>query len=127
MSLRPRPSVVMLSTWVSPRSNRPEPWAVGITPTALVRARSWSEARPSMRTPSATMRRRTASLVTALTAAAIRPASSVSLPNRSAREATTSAVRAASAAVRSVLSAICWVSAMRAPAEARTASSSSSV
>ena len=127
MSLRPSPRVVKLSTWVSPRSNRPEPWAVGITPTWLDTGRSWSAARPSMRTPSATMRRRTTSLVTAFTAAPILSAVSDSLPNRSARAATVSADTAASAAERSALSAICWVSAMRASASDRTASSSSSV
>ena len=32
--MRGMPSVVTLSTWVSPRWNRPEPWAVGMIPTS---------------------------------------------------------------------------------------------
>ena len=32
--MRGMPSVVTLSTWVSPRWNRPEPWAVGMRPTS---------------------------------------------------------------------------------------------
>src|SRR5438105_11004769 len=61
--MRGMPRVVTLSTWVSPRWNRPEPWAVGITPTSADTGRRSVTPRPSMRTPSSTMRLRTSFLV----------------------------------------------------------------
>ena len=69
-SMRLMPSVVTLSTWVSPRWNRPEPCDVAIRPTSAVSGRMSVGPRPSMRTPSSTMRRRTISFVVARTAAA---------------------------------------------------------
>ena len=46
------PSVAMVSTWVSPRVNRPEPWARGRTPTSTEIWRSSVRPRPSIRIPS---------------------------------------------------------------------------
>ena len=62
------PSVVTLSTCVSPRWNRPEPWAVGSTPTSDDSGRMSVGVRPSMRAPSLTMRRRTIFFSSALAA-----------------------------------------------------------
>ncbi len=61
--MRGMPRVVKLRTWVSPRWNRPEPWAVGIRPTRADSGRRSRVPRPSMRTPSFTMRWRTRCLV----------------------------------------------------------------
>ena len=127
MSLRPMPSVVKLSTWVSPRWNSPEPWAVGITPTRLISGRSWLVARPSMRTPSVTMRLRTASLVTERTALLTCLATAGSSPKRASISAAISAASVASASWRSVLSAIVCTAAMRSSAPPRTASRISSL
>ena len=52
------PRVRTLSTWVSPRWNRPVPWAVRSTPTSEETGRRSAGPRPSMRTPSSTMRLR---------------------------------------------------------------------
>ena len=60
-SMRGMASVATLSTWVSPRWNNPEPWAVEITPTSAESTRMSDEPRPSMRARSLTMRLRTTS------------------------------------------------------------------
>ena len=57
--MRGMPSVVTLSTWVSPRWNRPVPCAVGMKPTSADSGRMSAVPRPSMRTPSSTIRVRT--------------------------------------------------------------------
>ena len=46
------PSVAIVMTWVSPRVNRPEPWARGRTPTSTEIWRSSVRPRPSIRMPS---------------------------------------------------------------------------
>src|SRR5579871_4044500 len=69
--MRGMPSVATSSTWVSPRWNRPEPCAVGITPTSADRGRMSVGPRPSMRMPSSTIRLRTNFLVSDRTAALI--------------------------------------------------------
>ena len=51
------PSVAMVSTWVSPRVNRPEPWVRGSRPTSQLMGRISSVLRPSGRLPSFRMRR----------------------------------------------------------------------
>ena len=56
-SMRGMPSVRTDSTCVSPRWNRPVPCAVGMTPTSADSGRMSAVPRPSMRTPSLTMRR----------------------------------------------------------------------
>ena len=98
--MRGMPRVVMLSTWVSPRWKSPDPWAVGTTPTSAVTGRRSLTPRPSMRTPSSTMRRRTVFLVRALTASRI----SFSRPsNSAARVREIWAVASSRAALRSAL------------------------
>ena len=47
--MRGMPSVTTDSTWVSPRWNRPVPWAVGMIATSAERARMSVVPRPSMR------------------------------------------------------------------------------
>ena len=99
--MRGMPRVVKLRTWVSPRWNSPEPWAVGIRPTRADSGRRSRVPRPSMRTPSFTMRWRTRCLVSDRTALAI----SFSRPGSSADSSSSSdRVTAARAASRSDLS-----------------------
>ena len=77
--IRGMASVQTFNTCVSPRWNRPEPWAVGSTPTSAETGRRSATPRPSMRTPSSTMRLRTSFLVSLRTASLIsrsRPANS---------------------------------------------------
>ena len=69
--MRGMPRVVTFSTWVSPRWKRAEPWAVGKRPTSADSGRMSVVPRPSMRTPSSTMRLRTSFLVSERTAALI--------------------------------------------------------
>ena len=59
--MRGIPSVVTDNTWVSPRWKRPVPCAVGTTPISADNGRMSAAPRPSMRTPSFTMRRRVTS------------------------------------------------------------------
>ena len=61
--IRGMPSVVTLSTCVSPRWKSAEPWAVGRRSTSADSGRMSAVPRPSMRTPSSTMRLRTSFLV----------------------------------------------------------------
>ena len=56
--MRSMPSVVMFSTWVSPRLNNAEPWARFSTPTSADSGRMSLGPRPSRRTPSAITRAR---------------------------------------------------------------------
>ncbi len=58
--IRSMPSVATFRTWVSPRLNRPEPWALGMKPTSQEIWRISSTLRPSSRTPSSTIRLRIA-------------------------------------------------------------------
>ena len=69
--MRGMPSVVTLTTWVSPRWNSAEPWVIGNRSISADSGRMSVTVRPSMRTPSSTMRLRTIFLVTDLTAALI--------------------------------------------------------
>ena len=55
--------MVTFSTWVSPRWNRPEPWARGRMPTSASSGRMSRGPRPSIRLASLTTRWRTSSLV----------------------------------------------------------------
>ena len=48
-----------VSAWVSPRVNRPEPWARGTSPTSTVIGRMSVRPRPSIRMPSSRTIRRT--------------------------------------------------------------------
>ena len=87
--MRGMASVTTFSTWVSPRWNRPEPWAVGSTPTSADTGRRSVGPRPSMRTPSFTMRARTSFLVSdadGLLDLLVRPANSPSSPASVASE-----------------------------------------
>ncbi len=52
------PSARLVSTWVSPRVNRPEPWTRGRMPASVVMSRISSALRPSGRCFSTAMRRR---------------------------------------------------------------------
>src|SRR5665213_2279903 len=65
------PSVVTLITWVSPRWKSAEPWVIGNRSSSADSGRMSVTPRPSMRTPSSTMRWRTNFLVIDLTAALI--------------------------------------------------------
>ncbi len=97
-SIRGIPRVVTLRTWVSPRSKRPEPCAVGRRPTSAESGRMSVMPLPSTRTPSSTMRLRTVRLVRARTAALIsfwRPSKLWSWEVSWASAATTAALRSA--------------------------------
>ena len=62
-AIRGMPSVVTLSTWVSPRWKSAEPCAVGKRSTSALSGRMSVTPRPSMRRPSSTIRLRTSCLV----------------------------------------------------------------
>ena len=124
-SIRAVPSVVMFNTWVSPRSNSPEPWAVSTTPTSEPSGRRSAAARPSIRTPSYTMRLRTMLLVSERTAAEICLSAPSNSANRSASVEAISSLACDSASWRSVLSAIDIAAAsLSAPTSATAASTS---
>ena len=72
--MRSIPSVVTFRTWVSPRWNRPEPCALGTSPTSAVSGLISSVLRPSSRMPSSTIRRRMAFFCRSLNAGEICPA-----------------------------------------------------
>src|SRR5436305_92140 len=55
-AMRGMPRLVTVRTWVSPRWNRPVPWAVGRMPTSALSGRRSVGPRPSMRLPSSTTR-----------------------------------------------------------------------
>ena len=57
------PRVVTFITCVSPRWNKPDPWAVGMIPTSEERGRISEGFLPSIRTSSSTIRLRTDSFV----------------------------------------------------------------
>ena len=121
--MRGMPSVATLSTWVSPRWNRPEPWAVGMRPTSADSGRRSVGPRPSMRMPSSTMRLRTIFFWRALTAALI----SLSRPSNSLASSALMAAMAASVATfRSALATMVLASAMRSVPTAATRSNTSS-
>ena len=104
--MRGMASVQTLSTWVSPRWNRPEPCAVGRTPTSADTGRRSVTPRPSMRTPSSTMRLRTSFLVrerTASLSSFSRPAKAPGASADPASSARTSSFTASVAALRSAL------------------------
>ncbi len=110
--MRGMPRVRMFSTWVSPRWNKLDPWAVASSPTSADRARSSAGPRPSMRTPSLTMRWRMSFLTRARTAAL----TSRSRPsNSSPSSATTAWVASSVAALRSALVAMVCAWARRSP------------
>ncbi len=72
-------SVVMPRIWVSPRSNRADPWTLGTTWTSALSWRMSLVPRPSMRTPSLITRSRMSFLVSERKAAEI----SFSRPSKS--------------------------------------------
>ena len=99
--MRGMPRVVTLSTWVSPRWNRAEPWAVGNRSTSADSGRMSVVVRPSMRRPSSTIRLRTSFLVRPRTAALISPSRLGELGGQLASMMTS--VAASRAALRSAL------------------------
>ena len=110
-SMRTMPRVVMLSTWVSPRSNRPEPCARGRMPTSAESGRMSRGPRPSMRLASLTTRWRTSSLVRLRKAAETsrsRPAKAS--PSWPLAASTASALRASRRSCRWFLSAMAMAS-----------------
>ena len=98
--MRGMPSVVTLSTWVSPRWKSAEPCAVGSRSISAESGRMSAVPRPSTRTPSSTMRLRTSFLVSERMAALTSPGRSA---NSSPRAARISSPAASSAALRSAL------------------------
>ncbi len=117
-------SVVTLSTCVSPRWKSPLPCAVGKMPTSADTGRRSFGPRPSMRTPSLTMRVRTSCLVSERTASLICFSWPAKRPGASAvpaSAATVSAVTASIAALRSALSEMRTAGASLAPADCSTA------
>ena len=98
--MRGMPSVVTLSTWVSPRWKSAEPCAVGSRSISAESGRMSAMPRPSTRTPSSTMRLRTSFLVSERMAALTSPGRSA---NSSPRAARISSPAASSAALRSAL------------------------
>ena len=98
--IRGMPSVVTFSTWVSPRWKRAEPWAVGSRSTSADSGRIWDVVRPSIRSPSSTIRLRTSFLVRPLTAALISRSRS---GNSGAKVAMIDFVASSRAAFRSAL------------------------
>ena len=98
--MRGMPRVVTLTTWVSPRWNSAEPWVIGKRSISADSGRRSVTLRPSMRTPSSTMRRRTSFLVTDFTAALISPCARGTRSTSCSRIA---AVAASSAPARSAL------------------------
>ena len=108
--MRGMPRVVTLSTWVSPRWNSAEPWAVGKRSISADRGRMSDVPRPSTRTPSSTMRLRTSFLVSERMAALTSPARP---SNSSASAAWISLPAASSAALRSALAVTRLALAMR--------------
>ena len=124
-SMRAVPSVVMFSTWVSPRSNSPDPWAVSTTPTSEPSGRRPVAPRPSIRMPSLTIRPRTMLLVSERTAAEICLSAPSISPNRSESDARISSLACDSASCRSALSAIDMAAdSFAAPTSATAASTS---
>ena len=113
--MRGMPSVATDSTWVSPRWNRPVPCAVGRTPISADSGRMSAGPRPSMRTPSLTMRLRVTSFCnernarfTATASSGKRRGASI-VPTSSANVPASISVRRL---LRSVLSAIFIASAV---------------
>ena len=126
--MRGMASVVTFSTWVSPRWNRPEPCAVGRTPTSADSGRRSFGPRPSMRPPSLTMRLRTSFLVRLRTASLIsfsRPANSPGASRVPASSAIVAVVAASVAALRSALPAMRLAGASLSVATRSTASNTS--
>ena len=121
--MRGMPRVATLSTWVSPRWNRPEPCTLGSTPTSADSGRMSVVPRPSMRRPSSTMRRRTSFLVSDRTAALISP----SRPSNSEDSSAMMALVTSSVwELRSALSAMATTVATRSEPTADTRSKTSS-
>ena len=120
--MRGMPSVVTERTCVSPRWNRPVPWAVLSRPTWADSGRMSVVPRPSIRKPSFTMRDRTTSFWSDRSARFTGVASN--LPGSSAvpaRAMTTSALMASIRALRSDLSAMDIASEIASRAAASTA------
>ena len=121
--IRGMPRVVTLSTWVSPRWNSAEPWAVGNRSTSADSGRMSVVVRPSMRRPSSTIRLRTSFLVRPRTAALISPSRSGNSPASSAMMV---AVASARAALRSALAVMVLAAATASVPTASTRSHTSS-
>ena len=98
-------SVVTFITCVSPRWNRPEPWAVGSTPTSADTGRRSVVPRPLMRMPSLVMRRRTSFLVSDRTASRISFSWPASSPGASAVPASSAMVASATSSMAALRSA----------------------
>ena len=128
--MRGMASVVTVSTWVSPRWNRPEPCAVGSTPTSDDSGRRSRTPRPSMRMPSSTTRLRTSFLVSERMASLICFSWPAKAPGASAvpaSSAMTEPVASSMAALRSALRAMVTALASAGVPLASTAAFSSSL
>ncbi|GJE02465.1 hypothetical protein GMJLKIPL_4414 [Methylobacterium isbiliense] len=97
-SSSPVPSVATTSAWVSPRVNRAEPWARGITPTSETIGRTVRTSRPSMREPVSRMFQRTTFDWASLKAALTFSGSNLASPSSGTRAAITFAFTASTAA-----------------------------
>ncbi len=126
--MRGMPSVATVSTCVSPRWNNPVPCAVGMIPTSADSGRMSASPRPSMRTPSLTIRSRTTLFCSernAFDSSRSRPAKGSGLSVLPASVAIIADSISSSRVLRAVLSAIAIASVVASSTSAVTASDAS--